>query len=69
MIDLFKPFRAMILMAADYIRESEIKEQSRKEQQTAESIEYYMLKAEEKRRRRAEKLKRIKAEAEREDIK
>ena len=69
MIDLLKPFRAMILMAADYIRESEIKEQSRKEQQTAESIEYYMLKAEEKRRRRAEKLRRIKAEAEREDIK
>lgn len=69
MIDLLKPFRAMILMAADYIRESEIKEKSRKEQQTAESIEYYMLKAEEKRRRRAEKLKRIKAEAEREDTK
>lgn len=69
MIDLLKPFRVMILMAADYIRESEIKEQSRKEQQTAESIEYYMLKAEEKRRRRAEKLRRIKAEAEREDIK
>lgn len=69
MIDLLKPFRAMILMAADYIRESEIKEQSRKEQQTAESIEYYMLKAEEKRRRRAEKLRRIKAEAERDDIK
>lgn len=69
MIGLLKPFRAMILMAADYIRESEIKEQSRKEQQTAESIEYYMLKAEEKRRRRAEKLRRIKAEAEREEIK
>lgn len=69
MIDLLKPFRAMILMAADYIRESEIKEKNRKEQQTAESIEYYMLKAEEKRRRRAEKLRRIKAEAERDDIK